>query len=201
VSQLCNASRPSELQIIDGNGRMGRLLITFILCYEGILRKPLLYLSYFFKANRSEYYEYLEKIRDEGDWESWLKFFLRGVFEVAQEATTTARNIVQLREKHRNIIATHISKWRGTYQLLEHLYQRPVVTVNGAAEITGLSYANANRLINKFQEHGLLRKMDIYQRNRRFIYSEYLAMFDDTVHQDSNIAPSAGEEERTDFLP
>src|SRR6266568_9580869 len=88
---------------LDGNGRMGRLLITFILCSEGVLRKPLLYLSYFFKANRLEYYEYLQKIRDEGDWESWLKFFLRGVFEVAQEATTTARSIVQLRERHRNI--------------------------------------------------------------------------------------------------
>src|SRR6266536_59938 len=184
---------------LDGNGRMGRLLITFILCSEGILRKPLLYLSYFFKANRLEYYEYLQKIRDEGDWESWLKFFLRGVFEVAQEATTTARNIVQLRERHRNIIATHISNWSGTYQLLEHLYQRPIITVNGAAEVTGLSYANANRLVNKFQEHGLLRKMDKYQRNRRFIYSEYLAMFDDTIPENEGKALSANEEEKTDF--
>src|SRR6266699_4908431 len=72
---------------LDGNGRMGRLLITFILCSEGVLHKPLLYLSHFFKAHRQEYYGRLQKIRDEGDWESWLKFFLQGVDEVAQEAT------------------------------------------------------------------------------------------------------------------
>src|SRR5947209_14154894 len=114
---------------LDGNGRMGRLLITFILCHEGILHKPLLYLSHFFKANRLEYYEYLQKIRDDGDWESWLKFFLRGVSEVAQEATTTARNIVQLREKHRNIVTTHFSRLGGAHQLLEYLYERPIITV------------------------------------------------------------------------
>jgi Fic family protein len=183
---------------LDGNGRMGRLLITFILCYEGILRKPLLYLSYFFKANKSEYYEYLQKIRDEGDWESWLKFFLRGVFEVAQEATTTARKIVQLRENHRNIIATHLSRLGGTYQLLEYLYQRPVITVNGAAKVTGLSYANANRLIKRFQEYGLLRKMDKYQRHRRYIYSDYLAMFsDEDMPEDENKTPSESEKEKT----
>lgn len=185
---------------LDGNGRMGRLLITFILCYEGILRKPLLYLSHFFKANRSEYYEYLQRIRDEGDWETWLKFFLRGVFEVAQEATTTARNIVQLRERHRNIVATHLSRLGGTYQLLEHLYQRPIITVNGAAKVTGLSYANANRLITKFQEYGLLRKMDKYQRNRRYIYSEYLAMFsDEGMPKDEDKTSPEGEEEKTDY--
>lgn len=98
---------------LDGNGRMGRLLITFILCSEGILRKPLLYLSHFFSSHKLEYYEYLQKIRDEGDWESWLKFFLQGVNEVAQEATTTATNIVQLREKHRQIIESHASRLTG----------------------------------------------------------------------------------------
>jgi Fic family protein len=165
---------------LDGNGRIGRLLITFILCCEGILRKPLLYLSHFFKAHRLEYYEYLQKIRDEGDWESWLKFFLRGVNEVAQEATATAMNIVQLREKHRNIVASHFPRSSGSaYQLLEYLYRRPVITVNGVAKVTDLSYPNANRLLIKFQELGLLRQMDTYQRNRRFIYSDYLAMFAD----------------------
>ncbi len=163
---------------LDGNGRMGRLLITFILCCEGILRKPLLYLSHYFKIHQLEYYEYLQKIRDEGDWESWLKFFLRGVNEVAQEATTTARDIVQLREKHRNTIGSHFPRSAGpAYQLLEYMYQRPVITVNGVAKITDLSYQNANMLIKKFQDLGLLRQMDTYQRNRRFIYSDYLAMF------------------------
>jgi Fic family protein len=177
---------------LDGNGRMGRLLITFILCYEGVLHKPLLYLSHFFKVNRLEYYEYLQKVRDEGDWESWLKFFLRGVHEVAQEATATARNIVQLRESHRNIITTHFSRSAGhTYQLLEYLYERPIITVNGAAKVTGLSYANANRLVMKLQEYGLLHQMDKYQRNRRFIYSDYLTMFaDEEIPKDEHETPS-----------
>ena len=180
---------------------MGRLLITFILCYENILRKPLLYLSYYFKVHRLEYYEHLQKIRDEGDWESWLKFFLRGVYEVAQESTITARNIVQLREQHRNIIATYLSRLGGTYQLLEYLYQRPIITVNGAAKVTGLSYANANRLIVKFQEYGLLRQMDTFQRNRRFIYADYLAMFsDEETLKDRSRETSVLEEEKTDYF-
>ena len=165
---------------LDGNGRMGRLLITFILCSKGVLHKPLLYLSHFFKAHRLEYYEHLQKIRDDGDWESWLKFFLQGVNEVAQEATTTANNIVQLREKHRHIIASNFPRSAGpAYQLVEYLYKRPVITANGVTKVTGLSYQNANKLIVKFQELGFLRQMDTYQRNRRFVYSDYLAMFAD----------------------
>ncbi len=165
---------------LDGNGRMGRLLITFILCHEGVLRKPLLYLSYFFKVHRSEYYSHLQKVRDDGDWEAWLKFFLRGISEVAQEATITAGNIVQLRESHRNIIATHMSRSAGSaYQLLEYLYRRPIITVNSVVQVTGLSYANANRLINTFQAHNLLQQMDKHQRNRRFCYFSYLALFVD----------------------
>lgn len=187
---------------LDGNGRMGRLLITFILCSEDVLRKPLLYLSHFFKIHRWDYYEYLRKIADEGDWESWLKFFLRGVAEVAQEATTTARKIVQLREKHQNIIATHFARSTGyAYQLLEHLYERPIITVNGAAKVLGLSYANANKLVMKFHDHGLLRQMDKYQRNRRFIYSEYLAMFaDEAILKDERESPSEVREEKTQFM-
>ncbi len=165
---------------LDGNGRMGRLLITFILCSEGVLHKPLLYLSHFFKIYRQEYYEHLQTIRDEGAWEPWLKFFLQGVHEVAQEAAMTANNIVQLREKHRDVIATNFPHSSGSaYQLLEYLYKRPIITVNGVTMVTGLSYQNANRLVTKFQECGLLRQMDTHQRNRRFIYSDYLAMFDE----------------------
>lgn len=165
---------------LDGNGRMGRLLITFILCTKDVLLKPLLYLSHFFKVHRLEYYEHLQKIRDDGDWESWLKFFLQGVNEVAQEATITANNIVQLREKHRNIIAANYPRSAGSaYQLVEYLYKRPVVTVTGVTKVTGLSYQNANRLVVKFQELGFLHQMDTYQRNRRFVYADYLAMFTD----------------------
>lgn len=165
---------------LDGNGRIGRLLITFLLCHEGILRKPLLYLSHFFKLHRLEYYTHLQRVRDEGDWESWLKFFLRGVIDVAKEATDTAGNIVQLREKHRDAISKYFSRSAGkAYQLLEYLYSRPIITVNNVTEVLDLSYSNTNNLIKSFQEMGLLRSMSRYQRNRRFIYSSYLSMFVD----------------------
>ena len=187
---------------LDGNGRVGRLLITFILCSKGVLRKPLLYLSHFFKVHRFEYYEHLQKIRDEGDWESWLKFFLRGVGEVAQQATMTANNIVQLRERHREIIATNFSRSAGpAYQLLEYLYKRPIITARGAASVTGLSYQNANKLVTNFQNIGLLRQMDTYQRNRRFIYSDYLAMFsDEEPPRDRYETSSKLKEEKTDYI-
>jgi Fic family protein len=90
---------------LDGNGRIGRLLITLLLCEREILRQPLLYLSYFFKAHRAQYYDRLMAVRNDGDWEGWIKFFLRGVFEVSQGATTTARSILDLREVDRSAIA------------------------------------------------------------------------------------------------
>ena len=163
---------------LDGNGRIGRLLIILILCYERILSKPLLYLSYFFKLNRLEYYQHLRKVHDEGDWEAWLKFFLRGIYEIAQESTITAQRIVQLREFYRDIIATNFSRSSGhAYQLLEYLYQRPIITINSAIKATGISYANANKLVTKFQEYGILREIDHVLRNRRFVYTQYLALF------------------------
>ncbi|HLJ80349.1 MAG TPA: Fic family protein [Ktedonobacterales bacterium] len=165
---------------VDGNGRMGRLLITFILCQQRILRKPLLYLSHFFKMHKQAYYEHLQRVRDEGDWEGWLKFFLQGVYEVAEEATETARNIVQLRERHRMLIAKEFRRSSGAAtQLLEHLYMRPIVTVRGVVEVTGQTYANANKLVSRFVELGILREMTQRERNRRFMYADYLRMFTD----------------------
>jgi len=176
---------------LDGNGRIGRLLIILILCYERILSKPLLYLSYFFKLNRLEYYQYLRKVHDDGDWEAWLKFFLRGIYEVAQEATSTAQRIVQLREVHRDIIVKHFSRSSShAYQLLEYLYQRPIITINSAIKATGISYANTNKLVTKFQEYGILREMDHMLRNRRFAYTQYLALFASGEELQANFALS-----------
>lgn len=199
---LVHAQFETAHPFLDGNGRMGRLLITFILCQQGILRKPLLYLSHFFKLNKLEYYDYLQKVRDEGDWESWLKFFLRGVYDVAQEATITARNIVQLREHHRNVIAKNFHRSAGpAYKLLEYLYKRPIITIKGAAEVTNQTFANANKLVMKFQEYGILREMTQQQRFRRFMYTEYFAMFAaeeislsqrDTTTRDIDLTQSKG---------
>ena len=174
---------------LDGNGRMGRLLITFLLCQQRVLRQPLLYLSHYFKLNKVEYYEHLQRVRDRGEWEDWLKFFLRGVHDVAQEATDTARAIVQLRERHRALIAQEFRRASGTgTQFLEHLYTRPIVTVNGASEMTGQTYKNANQLIARFVELGILREMTQQQRNRRFVYADYLSMF-----TDEELSPPSGK--------
>ena len=116
----------------DGNGRVGRLLITFLLCERGILSAPVLYLSQFFMRYRPEYYERLQAVHDGGDWESWLAFFLRGVADVSAEATTTVRRILSLRERHRTLVTERLGRVAGDgLRLLERLYRQPFVTVTG----------------------------------------------------------------------
>jgi Fic family protein len=163
---------------LDGNGRVGRLLITFLLCEKEILKRPLLYLSHFFKLNRAEYYERLQAVRDRGDWESWLKFFLQGVAQVAEEATANARRIVKMREEHRQLILDRSGRASAKgLQLLERLYFRPIVSVPTIMEITGLSFANANSLARLLETMGLLRETTGRKRNRRFSYQPYLDLF------------------------
>jgi Fic family protein len=166
---------------LDGNGRIGRLLITFLLCEQGILKLPLLYLSYFFKRHRLEYYDRLQAIRDNGNWEGWLKFFLQGVYEVAKEATETARKIVNLRESHRVLITEKLGRRASNALLvLETLFFRPIISVNVAMQATNLSYANANKLVKDLFDLGLLEELTDQKRNRRFSYNPYLSLFRDT---------------------
>lgn len=179
---LAHAQFETIHPFLDGNGRMGRLLIAFYLCQQHVLHKPLLYLSHYFKQHKSEYYGYLQRIRDEGAWEDWLKFFLHGVYEVAQEATETARAIVKLREKHRALIMGELGRGAGSgLQLLEFLYERPITTVNLISERLGQTYAAANTLAARFVTLGILQAMTQRERNRRFGYIDYLAMFTDEV--------------------
>jgi len=163
---------------LDGNGRIGRLLITFFLCQQGILQKPVLYLSHFFKQNRTEYYERLQKIRDDGEWENWLKFFLKGVASVATQATETARQIVGLRERHRTLITNNFgSAGANGARLLEYLYRRPTLSVNAAKDLLGISYPNANNLVEKFRTNGILFEVTGNARNRQFLYTPYIDLF------------------------
>lgn len=160
---------------LDGNGRIGRLLITFLLCQQGILSRPLLYLSQYFKQHRSEYYDRLQAVRDNGNWEGWLKFFLRGVYEVAQQATATARQIVNMREQHRQLVTDEFGRSAArALRLLECLYDQPMITVQHAADFTTLSFANANSLVRHFIQIGLLREVTGGKRNRIFSYDPYL---------------------------
>jgi Fic family protein len=177
---LAHAQFETVHPFLDGNGRVGRLLITFLLTERAILHKPVLYLSHYFKRNRQEYYERLQAIRDRGAWEEWLAFFLRGVAEVAVEAAETARKILQLRERHRSAITDHLGRASGNgHKVLESLYDRPIVGVNDVRALTGTSYAAANTLVSRLAELHILEEMTGYARNRRFRYAEYIALFAD----------------------
>ncbi len=167
---------------LDGNGRLGRLLITFLLTESAILHKPVLYLSHYFKQHRQAYYEHLQAVRDAGTWEDWLEFFLHGVISVAAEATDTARRIQLLREEQRTAITLHLGRAAGNGQrVLELLFNRPIVTVKQVRETTGTTYAAANGLIRRLTEIGVLEEMTGYARNRRFRYGRYVRLFTDEV--------------------
>ncbi|HXA43315.1 MAG TPA: Fic family protein [Candidatus Solibacter sp.] len=162
---------------LDGNGRMGRLLVTFLLCEQEVLQRPLLYLSSYLKEHQAEYYRRLQEIRDDGAWEEWMKFFLTGVFEVSQEASRSAQAIIKLREEDRGKVTKNLGRGAGAgLQLLESLFQLPVVSVQRAAAAADLSFANANRLVSTFLELGILREITGRRRNRVFAYDAYLGL-------------------------
>jgi Fic family protein len=166
---------------LDGNGRVGRLLITFLLTERGVLHKPVLYLSHYFKQHRQTYYEHLQAVRDRGAWEAWLAFFLRGVIEVAGEAAETARRVLQLREEHRAAITAQLGRAAGNgHKILESLFERPIVAVGDVQKLIGTSYAAANGLVSRLVKLGVLSEMTGYARNRRFRYAAYIALFNET---------------------
>lgn len=167
---------------LDGNGRVGRLLITFLLTERQILHKPVLYLSHYFKQHRQEYYDQLQAVRVHGGWEQWIAFFLRGVIEVAEEAAVTARRILQLREEHRAMITSRLGRAAANgHKVLESLFDHPIVSVNDVRKLTGTTYAAANNLVSRLVDAGVLSEMTGYARNRRFRYAPYIALFSDST--------------------
>lgn len=158
---------------LDGNGRLGRLLITFLLCQQEVLKRPLLYLSAYFKEHQDEYYARLYAISNEGDWEGWLKYFLRGVGQVSREATETARRIIAMREEHRQFVQQKVGGRNGL-PLLDFLCQNPVITVAGIDRYLGVSYVTANNLAHSFEDLGLLKEITLRPRNKVYQYRPYL---------------------------
>ncbi len=176
---LAHAQFETIHPFLDGNGRVGRLLITFLLCQRGILSYPLLYLSLFLKAHRAEYYDRLMAIRHDGNWEGWIKFFLKGVFEVSQSATQTACLILQMREEHRQAITANLGNRSAMgLKLLDLLFEHPIVSVPFAKQRLDCSYVTANRIIQHLTDLNLLREITGGQRNRRFRYEPYVDLFD-----------------------
>ena len=177
---LAHAQFETIHPFLDGNGRVGRLLITFLLCERKVLQKPVLYLSHYFKRKRTEYYERLQAVRDSGAWEAWLAFFLRGVADVSAQATDTARRILALREEHRALIAERLGRGAGSgHRVLERLYERPIVSVADVRAFTGTTYPAANQLVQKLVEHGVLAEITGQKRHRRFRYDAYIRLFDE----------------------
>lgn len=177
---LAHAQFETIHPFLDGNGRVGRLLVTFLLCEKGVLGKPVLYLSHHFKKHRQLYYELLQATRDQGDWEGWLAFFLRGVAEISVQASETARRILALREDHRTGIAASLGRAAGNgHRVLEHLYQRPIVSVNEVRDLIGVTYPAANQLVDRMAKLGILEEITGQARNRRFRYGPYIRLFDE----------------------
>jgi Fic family protein len=164
---------------LDGNGRVGRLLITFLLCERQALHKPVLYLSHYFMAHRQEYYDRLQAIRDQGDWEGWLAFFLAGVAEVSAQATETARRILELREAHRRLVTQALGRAAGNgLKVLDHLFVKPIVSVGDIRGLLGTTYAGANQIVARLESHQILREITNRTRNRKFRYEQYVRLFD-----------------------
>lgn len=177
---LAHAQFETIHPFLGGNGRVGRLLITFLLCEREVLHKPVLYLSHFFRRHRADYYDRLQAVRDAGDWEGWLAFFLRGVSEVSAEATDTARRILALREDHRNAIAAHLGRTAGSgHRVLEALFDRPIVSVSDVQSIVNVAYPAANNLLGRLADLEILEEITGQARNRRFRYEPYVRLFSD----------------------
>lgn len=181
---------------LDGNGRVGRLLITFLLVHRGVLHRPLLYLSHYLKRHRAAYYDRLTAVREDGDWEGWARFFLTGVRETADEAVRTARAIVDLRERHHPVV-TEAAGLNGV-KALECLFQRPLVNVNLLAGELDVTFATANRVIDSLQSANIVEEITGGRRNRVFSYRPYLELFSEPETEEEDVGSTQVTETASD---
>ena len=159
---------------LDGNGRLGRMLITLLLCHDGVLSEPSLYLSLHFKTYRSEYYDHLQRARLEGDWEGWLRFFLTGVTETATQATATAGTLWNLFDQDRRRIQDQ-GKLAGTaLRVHDLLQQRAILSIPAACETLELTHPPVSKSMRRLEEMGIVRELTGRKRNRLYVYDSYL---------------------------
>ena len=165
---------------LDGNGRVGRLLITLLLCEEGALAKPILYLSLYFKTHRQRYYELLQKVRKEGAWEEWIRFFLQGVRDTSKQAVEAARAILEQFEKDRRVIRDELGQSANSaLRLHEYLQEHPVVTTGRAAEAMTISRPTIISALDNLRDLGIVREITGKDRYRVYVYDDYLAILDE----------------------
>ncbi|HEY8900884.1 MAG TPA: Fic family protein [Chthoniobacterales bacterium] len=164
---------------LDGNGRLGRLLITFLLCSEGALRQPLLYLSLYLKQHRARYYELLQEVRLNGDWEAWLEFFLTGVRETAEQAAATASELLALFQRDRQRLYTEGGSGASVLRLHEHLQRRPITSAAQAAGAIQASIPTATSALRKLESLGIIRELTGGAYRRLYGYSAYLEILNE----------------------
>ena len=166
---------------LDGNGRVGRLLITLLLCEAGVLSQPMLYLSVYFKRHRDRYYELLDRVRQTGDWEAWLAFFLQGVQETAENAAATARRLTERFAADRERLATEGRKAGSALRVHEALQERPILSIPETSRRTRLAFPTVSAAMRLLETAGLVREITGFSRNRVYVYSEYLRILNEGV--------------------
>ena len=163
----------------DGNGRLGRLLITFLLCAAGALQEPILYLSLFFKSHRQIYYDLLTRVREAGDWEAWLEFFLEGVRETSEQAVGAARRILALLDSDRQKIEALGRPAASVLGVFQHAQTSPIFSIQSAAKGAGVSFPTASQDVAYMQKLGILREITKKRRHRLFVYDAYLKILNE----------------------
>lgn len=159
---------------LDGNGRVGRLLITILLSHDGLLRYPLLYLSLYFKQNRMEYYDLLDIVRRIGDWEAWMKFFLEGVAQTADSAVSTAEGLLTLYDKDEAEIQQQGRRAGSALRVHQAMKERPVISLREVANRTGLTLPTAASGMQMLQDLGISKELTGQTRDRRYSYQRYI---------------------------
>jgi len=168
---------------LDGNGRVGRLLITLLLCAEEVLSQPFLYLSLYFKQNRADYYDALQRVRTHGDWEGWLSFYLVGMEEVATQATATARALLSLFEADRARVQKVGRGAASALSVYEFLRRKIIVSIPRAAEASGLSRPTVTAALERLSGLGITREITGKARDRQFVYSEQLKVLEEGIDE------------------
>jgi len=162
---------------LDGNGRVGRLLITLYLVSKGILKQPVLYLSDFFEHNRTLYYDNLMRVREKNDLLQWFKFFLIGIIETAKSGIATFDNILKLQKQVETQIRTLGSRTANAQKVVYYLYQRPMIDAAKVGEVAGISPASAYKLIADLEQFGILKEITGGKRGKQYVFSAYLQLF------------------------
>jgi Fic family protein len=164
---------------LDGNGRLGRLLITLMLCEEGALKEPVLYLSLYLKSHRARYYELLQEVRQRGDWEAWLEFFLEGVTETSEQGITSARRLIELFGRDTEKVAALGRPAASALRVHNELQKAPLLSVPLAAKKLGISQPTIQKSLDHLQKLGIVREITGKRRHRLYEYTSYLKILDE----------------------